>query len=284
MIYWFSLLGFGDALISASMFEKLGKTESVRLIGTKATCLVSQLIQDKTNIYPLMKDTPWVFNIKQRCPFSYGSDFYKMRKFIASSTNTQDILFYEHPSRWRTLLLCGPTNRAMFNIRRANNAYIDRASAIQPYLGNICWPPAPRLYAPVRSLFINPSARFKDRVIPNEAVRFILEKANKARIVTTLVDVSGQYGNLKSTADNYVPHPKLRDSAAQLKNSSFYIGPDSFFSHLAYYYGIPQMGIYKRSNLYFCPPGLLQNGGVFYFENINNRLELESKLANIFRQ
>lgn len=283
MIYWFSLLGFGDTLISASMLEKFENRDSVTLVGTKTAQEVCLLINSKLKLYVPVEDTPWVFNVKQRSMFDYVTDRYTIKRFIDSSTTKEDVLFFEHPSRTRTMLICGPTTRDLFNIRRGNNVYVDRASAVRPYLGEYRWPPAPILRERPKSLLINPSARFADKEIPKSAVDTMLSRASRASVETTLIDVSGKYVDLQLKTDHYLLRPNLEQSANCLMHSSFYVGPDSFFSHLAYYYGIPQLGIYKKSNLYFRPPGLLEAGGIYYLEDLANRSALNRKLDELLQ-
>ena len=285
MRYILSLLGYGDCLITGSIIEnKRRAVVDVRLIGTRVSAESWSVLH--APIEPdeiILNNIPAFYVIKSKSLAKAYIDFRKTRAWVINNVQEKDTVIFEKAPDLRNRLIMSGVDCEIVEIERRGGAYYDRSKALAPYYGLHQWPDCERLLNSPKTVLINPDAREVKRQI-HGAHLYIMAKAFKklgARIC--LLDYNGAYRFCKDLADDYVFKPTLKDAVSVLKSSDFYIGPDSFFTHLAYYLKVPQLAFFWKDNTYFEPPGLSRVGGVFYFDDLRDHGALEKKISLLFK-
>ncbi len=287
MINILSVLGYGDSIITAMILELCGydsinKNLDVRVIGNNNTAVVWNILglQPHANIIAF-DDIPAFYDLKNSNLVGIVRDFYQFRR-ILNTLRDGDILFFEKPSEIRSNLLLKGSSLLPVFVPQKNNAYLDRAKVLGDLFSKkITFPEAHKPKCPAKSVLINPSARQKSRVLDFNTINILIEISCSLGVEVTLLDFYGNLSSFESKVAHYEYRPVLEKSIELLKNSDRYIGPDSFFVHLAYFFKVPQLAFFKSSWIYFCPPGLLDQDGVYYFEDINKHDLLKSKLIKL---
>jgi hypothetical protein len=287
MINILSILGFGDSLITAMTLELLESnmtTEKIdfRVVGNKNTVAVWKILGFNTvaNV-TIFEDVPAFYNFSESKLIDVFRDLCRFRLFLKTLPN-KDTLFFERPSDIRSNLLVKGLPLYSVYVSQKSNAYLDRAKVLGDIFSQkITFPGICNIKITAKSLLINPSARQRSRVLDFDTIRFVIEIALTFNIKVTLLDFYGELSFFEKKVTCYVFRPDLDQSIKLLKESDRYIGPDSFFVHLAYYFRVPQLAFFRRNWTYFTPPDLLDNGGVYYFEDIPDRDLLKSKIINL---
>lgn len=282
MIYLATLLGYGDCLITLSLLEKARERASdIRLVGTGITQSVLGLISSPISLsMRLFDDVAAFYVIRERGLAAAGRDLAKFRAWAQKSLSRDDILLLENAIFFNPLLVPG-VSAAVLQVPRTQGAYMDRELVFRPYLGVQAFEPCAAPRRPARLLLINPSARARVRRLTANTVETALCAAAAAGAQVCLVDADGSHGQFKSRVQTYLLKPPLSESAAALKNADAYVGPDSFFMHLAYYYRIPFLGFFRPSNLYFMPPGTREQGNFILYPKAQDEKILVRKLDSL---
>ena len=118
-------------------------------------------------------------------------------------------------------------------------------------------------------------ARLQHRVA---AIDSILHMVTEFGTEVCLIDVDGRYAVLQSRIHTYLRRPSLNDAVMALREADRYIGPDSFFMHLAYYFRIPFLAFFRPTDMYFAPPGMLKQGNYITFSDAAHKDQLRRKL------
>jgi ADP-heptose:LPS heptosyltransferase len=275
-----SLLGYGDALITAALLERAGSSvEHVRTVGTSITAKVGELLeQPRAPDQVLFDEVPAFYALKKHGPVQALKDALTLRRWSQSHVAPSDTLIFEKPPSVRNRWMVSGRGATIIEIPKHTTVYQDRAEVLAPLIGNHRFPPVALPTGKAKTLLINPSSRIAEKALTVGAVRGLVEAARVRDIAVTLVDVDGTFAAVAGEVDHYLLKPALADAARALKASDRYIGPDSFFLHLAYYYRVPELVFFPEGSNYFRPPGLFEQGCGLYLKDLENPATLNPRL------
>jgi hypothetical protein len=261
-----SMMGYGDSLITLSLLERAGAAaQEIRVAGTGVTAAVSALLRRPAPPLhrQLFADVAAFYVVRERGPLRAAADFARFRAW-SRGLGPGDTLIFEKAD-WRHRWLVPRHTCRVLQVPRATTAYADRERSLRPWLGEQPWPGAPAPRGTARRLLINPSARARDRELGRPVLDAALRLAAEAGTEVCLLDPQGRHEWLRTHVHSYLGGAPLSEAAAALRESDRYLGPDSFFMHLAYYYGKPQLALFHPHNMYFLPPGLSESGEYLHF-------------------
>jgi hypothetical protein len=279
MVYFLSLLGYGDCLITLSLLEQQDRADSTcTVIGTALTARVLSLLErSPVPVVTLLPDMAAFYAIRTNSLARIVSDVLTVRSWTCSLT-TDDVVVLEN-SDWRNRLLGIGRAGRVIDVPRRVGAYFDRASAFSALGGTVSLPSCAQPVDKARRLVLNPSARHRSRFLPPVVIEEALLAAKDAGVSVCLIDTEGTLGEWRRLVADYLVAPTLAESAAQLRAADRYLGTDSFFMHLAYYRRIPFLAFFHQANRYFAPPGMLETGNFMYFTDARSVLKVREKLV-----
>lgn len=253
------LMAYGDALITLSLIEDLPRDpDRWRVIGTGVTAKVSALLRRPIPVTEILPDKAAFNTIKERGLHAAVHDFRIARRELRLCTAPGDVLAFER-SDWRNRALLSPGRRGDY-APRLRGAYADRLIQAERLFGTMRpWPPGTAPQRAIRTVMINPCARYRNRWLSARLMDNVLRLCTERGWKLTLVDPCAQYVHHAEHAERYLRRPSLEQAADALRGVDLYIGPDSFFVHLAYYYAIPHFAFFHPDNLYFQTPGMREN-------------------------
>ena len=281
MITLLSLLGYGDALITAALLERAGAaSRDIRIVGTAITARVGELLnQPRAPDQILFDDVPAFYALKKHGPMQALRDARTLRGWAQAHAGPGHTLIFEKPPSLRNRWMVAGRGCSVIEIPKRSTVYQDRAEVLAPLLR------AEHAFAPValpagraRTLLINPSSRIADKALGPQAVHNLVAAAHRRGVAVTLIDVDGSFAAMAADVACYLPKPALADAAQALKVADRYIGPDSFFLHLAYYYRVPELVFFPEGSNYFRPPGLFEQGCGLYLKDLENPALLQARL------
>jgi len=278
-MYLASILGYGDSLITLSLLERAGRAASnVCVVGTAVTRATADLMHGPPPIAEeLFADVAAFYVIKQRGIAAALHDLLRFRRWAQDRLSPADTLVLEkRDPRTRWLVPKGACT--VVEVTRGKSVYIDRETVLRPYIGEQHWQPCARPWRRGERLLINPSARASSKNLPTKLVEASLQVAAAIGTKVCLIDVAGHYEALRTHVDRYLRSPSLRDAALALRESDRYLGPDSFFVHLAYYYRVPFLAFFRATDTYFAPPGTSEQGNYVYYPDAVNEEHFRGKL------
>jgi hypothetical protein len=279
VVYLASILGYGDCLISLSLLEGIESTP-VQVVGSAIVRQVAPLLRQPPPAAELdLSGHAAFYLMRSTSPLAAWRDFRAFRRWSTHTLKPGDTLILEKPDRRNRFLV--PRGCRVVDVPRTGAAYADRAAVLEPWIGRRELAPAPAAQDRPRSLLINPGARMRFRMLPPEVVEQALRLAAEGGVAATLVDVDGSYAHLAALARSYLRSPPLAESAAALRAADRFLGTDSFFMHLAYYYRVPQLAFFHAADIYFTPPGLAEAGGRYFFGDIADRKRLQASLNRL---
>lgn len=282
MIYLLSLLGYGDSIITGSIIESMVADQDMYLVGTNISKSAWSLLHKKlTPRVVLFDDFPAFYSIKASGFGAAWRDFEVAREWAVRNVKRDDSVIFERGKDLRSRLMLRGLGCEIVESYKEEGAYVDRANMLGPFCGVHEWMAAERLCSRPKQILINPCARDRIRAVPKAALYEILKTLKEADVSVHLVDYDGSYDEFARLVNKYLYRPGLETSVEHLRSSDFYIGPDSFFIHLAYYFRIPQLAFFWGRNTYFVPPGLVASGGVFFFDNIGDLRALKGKILTL---
>lgn len=260
--YYLAVRPFGDSLISLSLLNRLpGQISRVHILGTPVT----QQVAAATGLtrFPIRPALPGIaafFDIRVRGVRHALDDLRRIRRHLADHTRPGDVLLVEQRD-WRNRLLIPAGHAAVVEPARTVSVYVDRSALIESHFGArltlpTCRRPSSRPYTVV----IHPGARQPGRTFPQDMVESLMDYAKVKGLSVRLIDPDSSYSIFRQRAETYLPAPTLDEAIACLRASDLFIGADSFFLHLAYFYGIPLFGIGETARPYFSPPGMVEQG------------------------
>ena len=273
-----SALGYGDCLITLSLLEQSARLgSSPHILGTQVTAAVSGLLNQQLPVEVALHDAAAFYTVKSNGLRAGVSDWLRLRRKLADVSKPRDVIAFERNDiRTRSLLPC---SRNGVYARYSGRVYADRQAWVAKITGTApSWPALARPNSGMRTLLINPSARATNRCIAAATISHLLEIAKEQGWTVTLLDPCERYGTFRDTVTGYHPRPTLDQSAALLRATDLYIGPDSFFIHLAYYYDVPFFGFFFPHHHDFLIPGMEQAGNYLDFESARDRAQLQSAL------
>jgi len=276
------LLGYGDTLITASLLEQAGAAASgIRIVGTGLVPRVAEVMRHPIRVDEVIFDEmPAFYTVKKRGIRAALADIQAFRRWSQTGLAAGSTVVFEREPKLRNRALVAGRGCRLVEVAKQDTAYADRARVLSALLGcDIALPPAPLGASPARSLLINPSSRVPAKALSPAVVERLTRQARAAGVDVVLIDVDGEYAGLRSQVSEYQLKPRLADAVATLRRVDRYLGPDSFFLHLAYYYRIPALAFFADDNHYFRPPGLFESGAGMYLRDLDDQALIEQKLV-----
>lgn len=278
MKHFVCTLAYGDCLLTLSQLELRTGSPDWRIIGTAVTRRVAELLDHPLPVHEMLPDKAAFNTIKERGISAAVRDYLHVRRELPRLTRAGDVLVFERAG-WRNRGLV-PAGRQAIYAQRSDSAYADRRDLVQSVFGgSFEWRAARRPADGVRQVLVNPCARYRRRWLSGAVVDNIIRLCAEHGWRLTLVDPCAEYGMHAASAARYIANPQLSEAAARLREADLYIGPDSFFLHLAYYYGVPHFAFFYTDNLYFMTPGMRELGNWATFAQAETYSELAPRVA-----
>nr|MBV6630651.1 glycosyltransferase family 9 protein [Oceanococcus sp. HetDA_MAG_MS8] len=261
-------MAFGDALITLSVLERAREQGAqFNIIGTGLTRQVSEQMRFPLPIHSILPDKAAFNTVKERGVLAAVRDLGLAWWRLGRQTNPGDMLVFERDGI-RNRLLVWPGRQGCYT-PTGRSVYEDRRILLESLLGVQCpWPSLRLPQHSVRRVVINPCARYRERWLSSKVIDNVVLLAKERCWKITLIDPCGQYLQYSGRVDTYLAKPKLADAVQALLAGDLYIGPDSFFVHLAYYFNIPHFGFFQPGHLVFQPPGMRETGNWLAFDQV----------------
>lgn len=285
LIYLASLLGFGDALVSLSLLEKIrpAKPDQVVVLGTGLTSAVLGTLKHPPwwKQRELFGGIPGFYELRTQSPLSAVRDLAFLSRLLRNTLNESDQLLLEKQD-WRSSLL-SVGNKGIVVTPRGTSAYQARKEMLEMvFSSSITLPHCQKPAIRPKKVLINPSARQAVRCFSGELLKVLLGFFSTKGCEVTLLDPTGQYEAFAERSAAYMRAPSLASAARAVRESDFYVGPDSFFLHLAYYYDKPFFTFFLPGWFYFAPPGTLDLGNYAISEPSMDLKLVIFKLEKVF--
>ena len=285
MIYVASVLGFGDSLITLSLLEKVpsGAAKPAVVLGTKVTTEVANTLvsADWWERRTIFERIPGFYDLRVRGGVTAMRDFATFFRFARKNLTGSDVLMLEKAD-WRApLLSLGHGARVV--AAGGGSAYQGRKALVEELFGTtIRLAPCGRPATWPRRVVVNPSARHESRCLSDDLLRRMLAFLHEHGSQVVLVDPTGRYRPFANDVDEYLLAPGLGAAAASVRQGEFYIGPDSFVLHLAYYYGKPFFTFFLPDWFYFAPPGTLELGNYAVLDSSLDAEVVVARMRSLF--
>jgi hypothetical protein len=281
MLYVMSILGYGDSLITLSLLERVGNPRpDCTVVGSDVTMRVASVLRDapRCPVISILPDVAAFYTFHKSGARAAIVDVLRVRRW-ADCIQPEDHVVMENAD-WRSRLLGLGRARALAHVPRESGAYTDRAVALGAYFTIPPFEPCARPVGTAKRLLFNPSARHRSRVVRPEIVASVIAQCDAASVEVCLVDPDGAFADWQGKVAEYLRAPALGRAAEALRSSDRYLGPDSFFVHLAYYYRVPFLAFFQSDNFYFAPPGMMALGNYLTFQDTNSSNVLSRKLTS----
>lgn len=257
------LRAYGDCVISLGLLEKLPKSAEVRIIGTDAAQHVANALSfDHYPIESVLSDVAAFFDVRRAGAARAISDLQKVRRALRHRLRPGDTVIFEQPdwrNRWVAPVVPGITTAEPF---RGRSVYEDRRALLVRTVAELPAATASRRPTPpVRQIVLNPGARIKPKRLPPAVIENVIQYAAANAIEVCLLDPEEQHSYAAPNVAHYWSRPSLPAAIEMLRRADLYIGADSFFLHLAYYFQRPLFAIVPSPISYFAPPALQKEGG-----------------------
>jgi len=279
VIQFVSLMAFGDALITLSLLQKCqARGGEFRIIGTGVTRQVASLFAEEFPLVEVLADKAAFNTIKERGGVAAVRDFIAAAAGLRRLTRRGDILAFERADIRNRLLI--PPGRTGSYAPYTSQVYEDRRTQMAALFGESSpWPVVSAPASPVERVLINPCARYRRRRLQGQVMDNVVALSRQRGWELTLVDPCAEYAGYAGQVDRYLSRPALAEAAEALRDVDFYIGPDSFFVHLAYHYRIPHFGFFYPDHLDFQPPGMYAAGNWATFTEAADPQKLPALIA-----
>lgn len=267
MLFISSAMAYGDCLVTLAQLESLPPdARPYRLLGTTITSRVAQSLRHPLQSLDMLPDKAAFYTIKERGPRAAVADFISMRRSLRQLLQPGDQLAFERRIIRNRLLVppgCEPIYAPL-----SGSAYADRKSLVQSLFGtSMDWMPAAAPEQKLRKVLVNPCARYNDRRLSAAMLDNLVEVARLRHWELALLDPCGCSNEYRERVSSYRQQTSLPQAVELMRSSDLYIGPDSFFVHLAYYWRVPCLGFFFPHRLYFLPPGAREVGGYCSFDD-----------------
>jgi hypothetical protein len=276
-----SILGFGDALVSLSMLQQVfPEPQQIRILGSSITAQIqTAIVGSQYELVEITQAHAKTFSIRTSGLGDILNEVYQVRRWSRQKLSGRDVVFFESPSLRNKILFSGMGTK-LISPQRTDSAYRDRAKMLESYTGkSIYFPDCPLPEKRPESVLINPSARDPARAISLPVLHNLRTYFQDRNVNIALMDPGATYQTLATQFDEYYGPSDLATAAANLRRHQLYIGPDSLFTHLAYYYRIPSLTLVNvNPDFYFAPPGTKQQGNYFSEADLLDAMQLPAKL------
>lgn len=257
-----SILGYGDALISLQLLQKTSPFPApLQIAGTHITQEVQSTIVGST--YPLVEVLPdhaAFFRARKARLHQSIRELLAVRKWAESTLGPDDMVLFEKPDPRNSLML-GRCKAHMVAPKRSTSIYIDRQRMLQELTGcNFALPDCMQPLAAPSSVLINPSSRVFEKEFSSTVLRNLLNIFRRRGMSISITDPDSKFVDIEDQFDQYYGRLKLPEAIRVMREHDLYIGPDSFFIHLAYYLRVPFIALVPNANFnfYFAPPGSIR--------------------------
>lgn len=256
MVYYITLLSYGDNLISLSLIEKVKHNNNLVIIGTGLTEMIANYIPNlKIKIIKIFEGIPSFYDLRKkglRLSLADGLHFYHE---VSSKLCSDDIMIFEKKD-FRNKLIRFDKKNTIYEPFKGNSIYRDRKNVIENIFDEKielkdCLKPS-RM---PKSITINPKSRIAEKTISHDILKHIISYLNSIHATICLIDPDGSYEAFSDSVNAYHKQTKFDEAIELLKQSQLYIGADSLLIHFAYYLDVPFLLLFNKENLYFAPPG-----------------------------
>lgn len=280
MLHLLSAMAYGDCLVTLSQLERLPPgARPYSLLGTAITGRISGLLRTPLPVVELLPDKAAFYTIKERGPIAAVQDFLKLRWELGARARPGDVFAYERPILRNRAL--HPRGCVAVYAPFASSAYDDRQALVRKLFGAAApWQACAAPQRAVRKVLINPCARYRNRWLSPSIIENLLAIAAQRGWSLTLLDPCARYGAFRERVAHYETQLPLGEAASLLRGADLYVGPDSFFVHLAYYYAVPCFGFFHPDWLYFLLPGARERGNWCSFDQAEDRGVLSRALGD----
>jgi len=271
LIYFTSLLSYGDNLISLSLLAQLKDKKNITIVGTNLTRAIADFIpQLDIPIAVVFKNIPAFYDIRKQGSISALKDWIGFLSKVVRCMNKEDALVFEK-SDFRSRLLAGSFSRMIYKPDQKHNVYVDRRNLLQAVWGQrVKLKDAVRLHGMPRCVIINPASRLKEKAISGRILSYLISYLEMNHINIQLIDPDHEHSNFKHLVDSYHTGMSLEQTVERVRDCDLYIGADSLLIHFSYQFEVPFLVLFNKTNLYFAPPGT---------ENQRNYIEFVSHLS-----
>ena len=278
MLHIVSAMAYGDCFITLSLLELLGESnDDWQLLGTAVTRQASRLLNKPVPVIELLPDRAAFYGIKEYGPWKAASDFFLLKGKLNKLAKRGDRFAFERPDIRNSLVR--PYDCQMLCAPQTHNAYADRLAWFKALFGyEHVWEPLSKPSKPVQSVLINPCARFGNRWLDPVVLDNLIGIAASRDWDVTLLDPCKRYGSYSQQVYRYESELSLLEAVGLLRGSDLYIGPDSFFIHLAYYFRVPMFGFFFPYHHDFLVPGMEEKKNFTDFDSARKRMTLETSL------
>ncbi|HEX4872508.1 MAG TPA: glycosyltransferase family 9 protein [Nevskiaceae bacterium] len=245
---------YGDCLILLSLLERLHPPHPpLRVLGSGLSAEVAALLRRPLSVEPVLPGKAAFYALHSRGLRAGAREWLQLRRHLRQTVAPGDTVLFER-ARWRHRGLVPGGVRVIEGAPHAS-AYERYRSAVEQAFGQpLPWTPA---VAPgrIRQVVVNPAAGAAARWLSASAVAHLAAACRERGWTLCLIDPLDQHGALDASGLRRLRRPALPEAVQALRSADLYIGPDSFFLHLAYYWRVPALGVFQPGDQEFLPPG-----------------------------
>lgn len=254
-----SVLGYGDALITLALARQAApQLRGLELVGTPITRRVLHEILEWPELpfTELLPDHAAFFRLREAGLTAGLRELARCRRWARTTLRPDDRLLLEK-SDLRNRFAFGAGPATLLQPPRALPTYAARATLWGRAAGVDLVLAESRFVAPPRRVLVNPAARAPHRTLGIDAVQNLVRVFAEGGAAVTLIDPEGRFAAARTEFAQYVGRVSLREATSLMRAHDLYVGPDSFFIHLAYYCGLPFLAVLPQAgfDFRFAPPG-----------------------------
>jgi hypothetical protein len=278
-----SILGYGDALISLQLLQQASPLPApLQIAGTGiAQEVQSTIIGSKFPLIEIVPDHAALFRLRKAGLRQSLHELLIFRKWAESALGPDDLVIFEK-SDPRNHLILGRCNARTVAPKRMISSYVDRQRMLEGLTGRgLELPDCAQPKSAPRSVLINPSARAAERELSPAVMRNLLELFRRRGMRVSITDPDSRFAGAKEQFDRYYGRLKLPAVTALLREHDLYVGPDSFFIHLAYYLRVPFITLVPSTdfNFYFAPPGSMRLRNFIAMSQTHDQAQLAKAIS-----
>ncbi len=253
-----SVLGYGDALISLQLLQQTAASAVPLLIaGTSVTQEIqSKIVGTDIAVARVLPGHAAFFRIRYAGLRQSLQEILAFRAWAEATLTADDIVLFEKPDV-RNRLILGRCRARRVEPQVTDSSYLDRKRMIEQVTGcELALPDCAQPAQAPRSVLINPSAAALHREIALPVMHNLITLFRQHGLRISITDPDGKFLGNRELFDEYHGRLDLTAAAALVRNHDVYVGPDSFFIHLAYYLRVPFIALVPTVdfNFYFAPP------------------------------
>lgn len=277
--YIFSATAFGDCLITLALVEDaVAQGAALSVIGTGLTARVSKLLNHPLPVNVVFPTLPAFYDLRVRGVWHGINDLISVRRALRQAVPPTSRLGFERRDVRNQLLVPRRVEAVWANA--TGRTYFDRQQLVNELTGTKTRCPAcMKVKHKVQTVLLNPGARQAFRCFDTATMESLLVEGRRRGWTQIIVDATGAYAQYAGHVDQYYLKPDLKDAVALLKSADYYIGPDSFFMHLACYFKVPFLAVTPTEKWSsFVPVGMDELENRLTFSEVSSAHMLSKKL------